>query len=212
MRDAISSSPSLNCQTETKTKSVSERNFLDQKTNRALGAPRHFGSGASENSKFECISWMHQNPKSFGCIENSIFIFMAFFLKTVEVGNTVLDQSKILAQKALSLGTRIDQLVQAKNRYLKGHFSHKKGTGSSPSKNSSTSKQSHSIPRARKGDQIELFFDILRHFFPQISLALPIIKPGAKKGIYCENRQKSVHPVGDLKLVSIFKSFSEPGQ
>ena len=156
--------------------------------------------------------WMHQNPKSFGCIENSIFIFMAFFLKNCRGLGIQFQTVPKFLRKQLSALTRIDQLVQAKNRYLKGHFSQKTGHRKQSLEKFVHLKATSFNPRARKGDQIELFFDILRHFFPQISLALPIIKPGAKKGIYCENRQKSVHPVGDLKLVSIFKSFSEPGQ
>ena len=73
-------------------------------------------------------------------------------MKTVEVGNTVLDQFQILAQKALSLGTRIDQLVQAKNRYLKkGHFSHKKGQEANPEKFRPPQKQRHSILEQERG-------------------------------------------------------------
>ena len=104
----------------------------------------------------------------------------------MEVGNTVLNQFQILAQKALSLAKRIDQLFQANiGISKKGHFSHKKGTGSRPGKISSSSKAASFNPLARKGTKLNFKVTFLRHYFPQKSLTLPKIKPGViKRGIY----------------------------
>ena len=112
---------------------------------------------------------MHQNPSSFGCLENSIFIFMAFFWKTVEVWEYSFRPVQNSCTNSSQPWQELISLFKQKIGISKDIFHKKQGTGSSPWKNSSTSKQRHSIPRARKGDQIELFltfWGIFSHKYP----------------------------------------------
>jgi len=112
---------------------------------------------------------MHQNPSSFGCLENSIFIFMAFFWKTVEVWEYSFRPFQNSCTNSSQPWQELISLFKQKIGISKDIFHKKQGTGSSPWKNSSTSKQRHSIPRARKGDQIELFltfWGIFSHKYP----------------------------------------------
>ena len=76
----------------------------------------------------------------------------------MEVGNTVLNQFQILAQKALSLAKRIDQLFQANiGISKKGHFSHKKGQEANPEKFRPPQKQRHSILEQERGTKLNFF-------------------------------------------------------
>ena len=78
-------------------------------------------------------------------------------MKSVEVGNTDLNQFQILAQKALSLAKRIDQLFQATKVSQKTDIFHTKRAKKlkiDPEKSRPPQKQRHFNPLARKGTKL----------------------------------------------------------
>ena len=108
---------------------------------------------------------MHQNPSSFGCLENSIFIFMAFFWKTVEVWEYSFRPFQSSCTNSSQSWQELINLLKQKIGISKGIFHKKQGTGSSPWKNLPTSKQTSFNPLSKIGEpNWTLFFDILRHF------------------------------------------------
>ena len=109
-----------------------------------------------------------------------------FFWKTVEdLGIQFLDRSKSSCTIARSLEKNWSA-SSSKNRYFKRAFFTKNRSQEVALEKSAHLKNnvSQSLEQ-EKGYQIELFLTLLRHFSTN-NPGPPILKPGAKQGIYCE--------------------------
>ena len=137
------------------------------------------------NASVGCIKILSH----FGCIENSIFIFMAFFWKTVEVWEYSFRPFQNSCKNSSQPWQELISLFKQKIGISKDIFHTKRAQEVDPWKIRPPQSNVIQSLEQERGTKLNFFWHF-EAFFPTNIPGLPIIKPGAKKGIYCENRQK----------------------